>query len=199
MFNLSKTLVLILSATALSSTAINAFAADGTITIIGKVVDETCILTGGSNTDGKGKDITVTLDTVKKSVFSDTAKVAGNKAFDLQLSSAGGTEACDAVTNSGFKGIHITTAASTDHTVSGTELNNKAGTASTSNPVYIQLLTDEKALVNYTQAWNSQAVSKIVTKEGKPTLTYQAQYFTETGTVDPQDVQAVVNYTLQYN
>lgn len=199
MFNLSKTLVLILSATALSSTAINAFAADGTITITGKVVDETCILTGGSNTNGKGKDITVTLDTVKKSVFSDTAKVAGNKAFDLQLSSAGGTGACDAVTNSGFKGIHITTAASADHTASGTALINKAGSASTNNPVYIQLLTNKNTLVNYTQPWKTQAMSEIVTKDGKPTLTYQAQYFTETGTVDPQDVQAVVNYTLQYN
>lgn len=199
MFNLSKTLVLILSASALSTAAVNAFAVDGTITIIGKVVDETCILTGGSNTDGKGKDITVTLDTVKKNVFTAQNKTAGTKSFDLELTQGSGGGACDAVTNSGFKGIYISTASNSNYLPTNTTALINTAATGTDNPVYIQLLTDADIPVDYNAAWGVQAKSSIKNQSTKPTLTYKARYLTETGVVKPQNVSAVVNYTLQYN
>ncbi len=196
MFNLSRTLVL-----ALSVTAVSAYAEDGIITINGKVLDETCTLTGGANTNGgTGQDIVVTLDTVRNNVFSATQKVAGKKSFDLALSNGDGTGACDAVTNASFRGIHITTAASTDYLANNaTALINKSTTAAEQSPVYIQLLNDADQEVDYTKPWGTQAASTITTQAGKPTLSYQAQYFTETGVVSGQEVSAVVNYTLQYN
>lgn len=200
MFNLSKTLVFILSTSALSLIAVNAFAEDGHITLMGKVLDETCTLTGGENTNGKGKEIIVSLDTVRSTVFSTDRKVAGNKSFQLQLTDSAGTGMCDAVTNSNFKGIHITTASSSDYLEgNAAALINKSSTVSAQNPVYIQLLNDAGKEVSYTEAWGTQASSAITEKDGKPTLTYQAQYFSASGQVDGQEVEAVVNYTLQYN
>lgn len=203
MFKLPKLLALSLAIPLLSTAAITAHATDGTITITGKVVDETCTLTGGDGTDKKTKDITVPLDTVKKSVFTSTQKTAGNKTFDLLLTNGTGNDVCDAVTNSGFKGIHITTAATTDYlTHDATALINKAHMVSNNNnikPVYVQLLTEGGTAIDYTQAWGTQAASPMKNVSGQPKLTYQAQYYTETGKVDPQVVSAVVNYTLQYN
>ena len=199
MFNLSKKLFYVVSVPLLCSVAVNTYAVDGTITITGKVVDETCILKGSTNTNNAGEDIAVVLDTVKKSVFSPTSLTAGTKSFDLQLVSGNGSTACDAVTNSGFKGIHITTTSAADYlATNSTALINTIARDSIS-PVYIQLLTDTNAEVDYAAAWGVQAKSAVTFKNNLPTLTYQARYFTETGVVEPQDVSAVVNYTLQYN
>lgn len=199
MSKLSKLLAVSLLATA----AINTHAEDGTITITGKVVDETCTLTGGTGTDGKTKDIIVPLATVKKSAFSTENKTTGTKTFELLLTNSAGNNVCDAVTNSGFKGIHITTASSADHLSDDpTALINKAHMPANNNainPVYVQLLTKDGTAIDYTQAWGVQAKSPVEDANTQPKLTYQAQYLTETGKVDPQVVSAVVNYTLQYN
>ena len=191
----------LLAVSLLATAAINTHAEDGKITITGKVVDETCTLTGGTGTDGKTKDITVPLATVKKSAFSTENKTTGTKTFELLLTNSAGNNACDAVTNSGFKGIHITTAATTDYLPhDATTLINKEEEGNKDiNPVYIKLLTNDGKAINYTEAWGVQAKSLVENANTQPKLTYQAQYFTETGKVDPQVVSAVVNYTLQYN
>lgn len=199
MSKLSKLLAVSLLATA----AINTHAEDGTITVTGKVVDETCTLTGGAGTDLKTKNITVPLKTVKKGVFTAQEKTAETTEFDLLLKNSSGSGVCDAVTNSGFKGIHITTASTSDYlNTDATALINKANMATNNNqinPVYVRLLTEGNQLVDYTQDWGIQAASPVKDVQSQPKLTYKAQYYTETGTVDPQVVSAVVNYTLQYN
>lgn len=194
MSKLSKLLAVSLLATA----AINTHAEDGTITITGKVVDGTCTLAGAEGATGSADNIAVALKTVQSTDFSGNK--AGTKEFTLKLTDGTGQNSCGLVTNEAFKGIHITTASANDYfSKNSTALINKATNASIDKPVYIQLLTDKDALIDFTAGWGVQAKSAIIDPDSQPKLKYKAQYFTIDGDVAAQDVEAVVNYTLQYN
>ena len=72
---------LILAVTALGVSTIAA-ANTGTITINGKIFNETCILSGGSGSNATGTtDVRVTLDTIPRSSFTSTDRLAGKKDF----------------------------------------------------------------------------------------------------------------------
>lgn len=192
------------SALALGLACTQTFAADGTITVNGVVTDSTCTLTGTGPGGSGTKNIVVTLDTVPNSTFTTANQSAATKSFSLQLKNGAGTGGCDAATNKALKGLFLETAAASDYDATNkTALVNKAVGASTTKPVFIQILTDAGTPVDYSQAWGTQAKSAITgidaTGVGTATMTYQARYFTKTGSVDAQNVTTVVNYTLQYN
>ncbi|WP_315080015.1 hypothetical protein [Acinetobacter guillouiae] len=193
-----------LSAVTLSLACTSVFAIDGTITINGVVTDETCTLTG----DGPGasglKNLTLTLDTVPKSTFTAANKVAAKKSFNLQLKNAAGTEGCGAATNKALKGLYLSPLAAGDLDVTNkTLLVNKATGAIAANPVFIQILTDGGVAVDLSASATDQLKSAVTGLDangaGIATMRYEAQYFSESGTVAAQNVSAVVNYTLQYN
>ncbi|MCT9977886.1 hypothetical protein M2R48_06055 [Acinetobacter sp. I-MWF] len=193
-----------LSAVTLSLACASVFAADGTITINGVVTDETCTLTGTGPGASGSKNLILTLDTVPKSTFTAANKVAAKKSFSLELKNAGGTAGCDAATNKALKGLYLSAIAAADlDTTDKTLLVNKAPGASTVNPAFIQVLTDTDTTVDLAAPWGTQAKSAVtgVAADGTgiATMTYKAQYATKSGTVDAQNVSAVVNYTLQYN
>lgn len=182
----------------------NTFAVDGTITVNGVVTDSTCTLTGTGPGASGAKNIVVNLDTVPNSTFTTANQSAATKSFDLQIKNGAGTGGCDAATNKALKGLFLETAAAADYDATDkTALVNKAAGASTTNPVFVQILTDSDTPVDYSQAWGTQAKSAITglaaDGTGIATMGYKARYFTKTGTVDAQNVTATVNYTLQYN
>ncbi|MCF0263606.1 hypothetical protein KW868_03880 [Acinetobacter guillouiae] len=193
-----------LSAVTLSLACTSVFAVDGTITINGVVTDETCTLTGTGPGATGSKNLTLTLDTVPKSTFTATNKVAAKKSFNLELKNAAGTGGCDAATNKALKGLYLSAIAAADlDTADKTLLVNKAANASTANPAFIQLLTDTDVVVDLAAPWGTQAKSAVAglaaDGTGIATMLYKAQYASVSGTVDAQNVSAVVNYTLQYN
>ena len=172
------------------------FAADGKITINGRVITSTCTLTG-SGTGGTGKqNVTVTLPTVLNSAFTANSAVQATN-FTLSLTNDAGSAACDAVTIAGLKGITLGGPTNAGQYVSGgtTQLVNTASGAATVN---VQLkLASETTPIDF-------ALTKQLKNDNATSLTsgiwnMQAQYFSTTATPAAQQVTSVVNYILNYN
>ena len=172
------------------------FAADGTITINGRVITSTCTLTGGGSAGTGTQNVTVTLPTVQNSVFGAANTTAQPTNFTLALTNSAGNAPCDAVTIAGLQGITLggpTNAGqyvSGDttrlvNTVPGSTVNVQLELASVSTPIDFALtnqLTNRNATSPTSGIWNMQA-----------------QYFSPTPTPAAQQVTSVVNYILNYN
>lgn len=172
------------------------FAADGTITINGRVITSTCTLTGGGSAGTGTQNVTVTLPTVQNSVFGAANTTAQPTNFTLALTNSAGNAPCDAVTIAGLQGITLggpTNAGqyvSGDttrlvNTVPGSTVNVQLELASVSTPIDFALtnqLTNSNATSPTSGIWNMQA-----------------QYFSPTATPAAQQVTSVVNYILNYN
>lgn len=172
------------------------FAADGTITINGRVITSTCTLTGGGSAGTGTQNVTVTLPTVQNSEFGAADTTAQPTNFTLALTNSAGNAPCDAVTIAGLQGITLggpTNAGqyvSGDttrlvNTVPGSTVNVQLELASVSTPIDFALtnqLTNSNATSPTSGIWNMQA-----------------QYFSPTATPAAQQVTSVVNYILNYN
>lgn len=172
------------------------FAADGTITINGRVITSTCTLTGGGSAGTGTQNVTVTLPTVQNSVFGAANTTAQPTNFTLALTNSAGNAPCDAVTIAGLQGITLggpTNAGqyvSGDttrlvNTVPGSTVNVQLELASVSTPIDFALtnqLTNSNATSPTSGIWNMQA-----------------QYFSDAATPAAQQVTSVVNYILNYN
>ena len=172
------------------------FAADGTLTINGRVITSTCTLTAGGTGVGSGtQNVTVTLPTVLNSAFTANSAVQATN-FTLSLTNDAGSAACDAVTIAGLKGITLGgptnsaqyVAGDTTrlvNTVPGSTVNTQLKLASVSSPIDFastNQLTNINATSPTSGIWNMQA-----------------QYFSPTATPAAQQVTSVVNYILNYN
>lgn len=196
---------LILAVTALGVSTIAA-ANTGTITINGKIFNETCILSGGSGSNATGtKDVTVTLDTIPSSSFTSTVRLAGKKDFDLSLTKTDGT-ACYTTSGLGASLAPVVTLSTTStaaYQSNGIDLNNQATIKSTTNPVYVQILArtgsgdTTGAVVNYS---NTATQAKATYDSTANKFYYAAQYSAGAGAIIPeaQNVNAVVTYTITY-
>ena len=196
---------LILAVTALGVSTIAA-ANTGTITINGKIFNETCILSGGSGSNATGtKDVTVTLDTIPSSSFTSTVRLAGKKDFDLSLTKTDGT-ACYTTSSLGTSLAPVVTLSTTStaaYQSNGIDLNNQATIKSTTNPVYVQILArtgsgdTTGAVVNYS---NTATQAKATYDSTANKFYYAAQYSAGEGAIIPeaQNVNAVVTYTITY-
>lgn len=173
------------------------FAADGTITINGRVITSTCTLTG-SGTAGAGKqNVIVTLPTVPNSVFAVANSTAQATDFSLSLKDYTGAAACDAVTIAGLQGITLGGPTNAGQYVSGgtTQLVNTASGAATVN---VQLkLASVMTPIDF--ALTNQLTNSNATTTTSGIWNMQAQYFSPTATPAAQQVTSVVNYILNYN
>ena len=147
----------------------------------------------------------MTLDTISSSSFTSTVRLAGKKDFDLSLTKTDGT-AC--YTNSGLGTslapvVTLSTTSTAAYQSNGIDLNNQALTASTSNPVYVQILARTGssdvtgAVVNYS---NTATQAKATYDSTANKFYYAAQYSAGEGAIIPeaQNVNAVVTYTITY-
>lgn len=177
------------------------FANTGTITINGKIYNETCVLSGASTgTTGTGS-IIVTLDTIPSSSFTDVARIKGEKNFELKLSKADGTDCYTVALATKLNPVvTLSTSGSNYDPNDSTLLINKAGTASTANPVYVQILAKETSTatgkaVNFSSTTQERAA--YILAENK--FYYTAQYNAGTKTLPAaQDVSAEVTYNITY-
>lgn len=190
-----------LSALAFTLASSSVFATDGTITVNGVITDGTCILEGYSYHATGLKDITTNLRAMPKSMFTDPTNFPLLGVYiPMRLRNATGTGPCDAATSKAFKGIHLSAILPTDLDANDkTLLVNKAANVSKTNPVFVRIGTEDKTnntVVDLSAPWGTQAKSPIY-EEGY--VTYVANYFSKTGIVDAQNVQATVNYTIMYN
>lgn len=169
---------IILAASALALGSVAAHAADGTVTINGKVTDQTCKVSANS------KDITVTLPTVGVGSLATAGTTAGRTPFTINL------ENCKAGQVSAF----FETGGNVD-AASG-RLNN---TGNASN-VQVQLLSDSSVVIpvlaNAAQA--PVTTKATVAKDAdSAALNYYAEYYA-TGAATAGDVATSVKYTINY-
>lgn len=169
---------IILAASALALGSVAAHAADGTVTINGKVTDQTCKVSANS------KDITVTLPTVGVGSLATAGTTAGRTPFTINL------ENCKAGDVSAF----FETGGNVD-AASG-RLNN-TGTAGN---VQVQLLSDSSVVIpvlaNAAQA--PVTTKATVAKDAdSAALNYYAEYYA-TGAATAGDVATSVKYTINY-
>lgn len=169
---------IILAASALALGSVAAHATDGTVTINGKVTDQTCKVSANS------KDITVTLPTVGVGSLATAGTTAGRTPFTINL------ENCKAGQVSAF----FETGGNVD-AASG-RLNN---TGNASN-VQVQLLSDSSVVIpvlaNAAQA--PVTTKATVAKDAdSAALNYYAEYYA-TGAAKAGDVATSVQYTINY-
>jgi major type 1 subunit fimbrin (pilin) len=153
-------------------------ASDGTVTINGKIVNETCAISNPS--------FTVTLPTVSKNKLSAVNEVAGLTQFSIVV----GT--CSQV-NAG--GVSAYFEPDPNQVNAAGRLKN---TGSATN-VDVELLNSALTIMDLTKSSGFQSSTSVnVTADGPgPTLTYYARY-KATGAVGFGSVASSVTYTLTY-
>ncbi|RMD01517.1 type 1 fimbrial protein [Aquitalea palustris] len=159
-----------------------ALAADGTITINGKITANTCTITGTS-----GSNVTVTLPTVSTSALATAGQVAGVTPFALSLSNCNGTSAQ----------THFELGATVDQTTGN--LFNASGSGMATN-VEVQLLNNTFQAINVATNTNSQTVTLSGSSPNKTgTMNYYAQYIATGGASTAGTVNTSVQYSMIYN
>ncbi|HVX03555.1 MAG TPA: fimbrial protein [Rhodanobacteraceae bacterium] len=174
---LASTLAVACGALALAP---NAHAADGTITITGKVIAPTC-----SVSNAIGGNLSVTLPTVLTSAFSGSVgSTTGATPFDLALTGCP-TNPAGIQVAAQFSGTNIS---ATD--------GNLLNTAASGSNVEVQLTDSAGTAINLNTT--PTPVTATVDPSGNATLNYKAQYYAAVGAVTGGAVQTSVQYTLTY-
>lgn len=155
----------------------SAFAADGTITINGKVTDNTCVVT-----TPQGKDLTVTLPTVSKLSLASAGATAGRTPFTLGLSNC---KVNDIV------GTYFEPGPTVDF---ATGLLNNAGSATN---VKVQLVGDNNLPIRVLAGPQTNSQFVVANADGSADLNYYAEYYA-TDAATSGDVTTSVQYTITY-
>lgn len=155
-------------------------AADGSITINGRIVTNTCTISSGA----AGKH-SVTLPTVSTSALSTQNSVAGLTPVTITLTG------CTPAT--GKVALYFEPGAGTD--MARGYLKN--GTASGSN-VEIQLLNADKSAIALNLPKANQNSQEVDLSSGAASLTYFAQYIAAANAATAGDVTATTDFTVIY-
>lgn len=180
--NLKSTLLAtaVAAACAAMGLAPTANAADGTITITGKVVAPTCSVSNAS-----GGIVTVNLPTVLTTAFSGSVgSTTGATPFSLVLTGCP-TNPSGVTVAAQFSGANI----------SGTD-GNLVNTAAGGSNVEVQLTNSAGTAINLSST--PTPVSATIDASGDATLSYKAQYYAAVAAVSSGAVQTSVQYTLTY-
>lgn len=162
----------------LASSAV--LAADGTVTINGKVIDQTCTVGGTTG------NYTVTLPTAAKSSLATANATTGDTKFTINLTN------CPA----GDVGIYYDNTNANINTAG--RLNNTVTTGGATN-VNIQLLNSAKAVIDLTKDMTGQSLvsTKIATAGGAANIDFYARYFA-TAAATAGNVSTTATYSVVY-
>lgn len=188
---MKKTLFTAALAAAFGLVAMQASAADGTLTFKGLITDTTCTVTGGAGTDGAAQNITVTLPTVSTSALAADGQKAGDTKFSLVIGASGQT----GCTNGKVVSLRFEPAQSPmiDSATGNLKNSTAAGMAT---KVEVGVLNAAMQQINfYTNANSTQATIANNTA----TLDYWAQYIATGGAATAGTVNTNVVYSLTYN
>ncbi|HET6632070.1 MAG TPA: fimbrial protein [Rhodanobacteraceae bacterium] len=151
---------------------------DGTITINGTVVPQTCTVANGGA-------VTVNLPDVLQTALATAGNTAGDTAFSIDISD------CDAA-------LGNVQALFTGGNINST--NGRLDNSGTAANVQVQILNGSDAVMDLSGATMS-AQSQLVTtlSGGDASIAYTARYYANGGAAGAGDVQATVDFTLTYN
>ncbi|OAL83025.1 fimbrial protein [Acinetobacter sp. SFA] len=186
-------LMLLVTAMSIVGITNSAFAADGLITISGKVINGTCTLTGSSGATGTANSVAVQLDTVRNTAFTAPNATTGEKPFTLTVTDgSGGT--CDALTLGAVKNITLSGSAGTNFdSTNKSWLINTDASAPVTKDVYVQILnTDGTTPVDFSS-------SKQLGAPINGAYLLKARYISNKVSPASQTVKTSINYTLEYN
>lgn len=197
---MKKTLFSAALAAAFGLVALQASAADGTITFNGQITDTTCTVTGGGAATGTG-NVTVTLPTVSTSALAADGKTAGDTNFSLVL--GGGTNCANGKTAALWVETSQTPALDT---ATGALKNQSTGGAgnvevrmvnpANNQPINLGInaaVTNGATLI----ATSNQPAATIASNTA--TLNYTAQYLAKGGAASAGAVSSYLTYSMQYN
>jgi major type 1 subunit fimbrin (pilin) len=196
---MKKTLTSAALAAAFGLVALQASASDGQINFVGKIVDGTCVVTGGAGTDGATGNITVTLPTVQRTAFAAAGATAGDTPFTLIVKDNGGGKCVDGTKVS----LHFDSASTPTQggytsamvdSASG-RLNNLTAAGQASN-VQVALFDGNGDAINL---WTSSGSPVATVTSGQATLNYVAKYYALAAAPGAGKVNSAVMYSLQYN
>ncbi len=183
-----KTLALTaaIAATGLFAAAANAdqfSGPDGTITINGQVVAQTCQVDG--NATGSADNKIVNLPNVLATALASTGSTAGDTSFNIAVT---GCDASLSSVQTYFSGSNIN--------ASGRLVNTAASPAA--GNVEVELLNSSNASMNLSAAnATAQGSQSVNLSGGAATLTYTARYYA-TAAASAGAVKSTVDFTLIY-
>lgn len=156
-------------------------AADGTVTINGKVVDQTCTL-GGTN-----GNYTVTLPTVGKSTLPTVGTTTGDTKFTINLTSC----------PTGNIGVYYDNT-NANITANGRLKNTIAGP--TGSNVEVQLLNSAKTVIDLTKDRGTQGPLTVASSGGAVNIDFYARYYATAAvsTATVGDVTTTATYYVVY-
>ncbi|CBY85761.1 fimbrial protein [Haemophilus influenzae] len=170
-------------------------APDGTITFNGRVVDQTCTVSTGTN-----GNFDVTLPTVNKTLLTNGA-IAGRTKFDIQL------KGCKQATAQGTSNVRAYFLPNTEYVDPTTHnLKNTANTPATNVQIQLTHADTSKVIAvgenvdtQENKPYNSWFnFENDVATTAKATLTYHAQYIAVGGDAGEGVVQSKVEYNIIY-
>lgn len=165
----------------------------GLITFTGSVTDGTCVVSGGTGTNGATGNFTVPLDPVPTTAFAAIGDIAGLHNFNINFSNGSGG-ACAALTNG--NAVFGFVPSSPNVNTAG-RLNNIVTTAQGgATNVQLQLRNSANTVVNLSQG---TTVTVTGLNTAPATLTYGVEYYATAATVGAGGVQSDVIYNVDYN
>ena len=166
---------------ALASAAVAANAADGTITISGTVVSNTCVV----NVNGSGTSPTVSLPKVAATSLGAAGATAGTTPFTIGVTGCGG--------------VAINTQPYFEPAASGSSAmaNGRLTSTGVAN-VDIEILNSAGNSVSLGSAPGAQNVPVVATAAGSATHTFYARYYARATVSATGAVTASLAYTMTY-
>ena len=172
------------AALAVVTSAGSAFASDGTITVVGEVVDTTCSI----QVDNATRDATVVLPTVASAQLASTGETAGATPFNIALSGCTG----DTLQNAK---AYFEPGASVNMETGRLKLEVGTGKAT---ELEVEILNSDYSPIHAGAAADNQNDVPVDISSGNGVLNYAARYFA-TGRATPGAVQTRVEYTVTYD
>lgn len=156
---------------------------DGTISITGTVIGQTCKVDG--NAAGTADAVSVQMPDVLTSQLTTVGATAGEKKFSIKVTG------CD-------------TALSSVHTYfTGTNINaggrlSNSSSAGNASGVDVQLLNSDSSVIALNLADGSQNSQTVSLTSGDATLDYSARYYATSTSVGAGSVNTSVAFTMVY-
>lgn len=159
-------------------------APDGTITVNGQVLAQTCLVDG--NAYGTPDNVVVGLPNVLSTALASAGSTAGDTGINIAITN------CDAAlktVQTYFSGGDINSAG---------RLNNSSTAAAVAGNVQVQMLNASGAVMDLSQATATGQNSQVVNLSGgAATMSYTARYYA-TGAASAGAVKSTVNFTMIY-